>query len=169
MIRLGLPKEPYWLDMPHGVRLFVRPLTTAIYEAARAKGARLAGQVVGEHAEILQAGGSVEGLPDLEDADAVVGLSQFLFAQALAVSAIIRWEGVLAAEGGAADVSEETVFDLMRIHSVADDFLHLYTRPHREVIAEGNASRPSPNGASALGRDTAQDAGPKNSAAPTAA
>ena len=28
MIRLSLPKGPCWVDLPHGVRVFVRPLTT---------------------------------------------------------------------------------------------------------------------------------------------
>ncbi|CAA7619678.1 hypothetical protein MTBSS4_250048 [Magnetospirillum sp. SS-4] len=41
MIRLSLPKEPYWLDLTHGVRVFVRPLTTAVYEAARSRGWRM--------------------------------------------------------------------------------------------------------------------------------
>ena len=60
MIRLSLPKDPCWVDLPHGVRVFVRPLTMAIYEAARAKGARLASDLAGEHAGIVMAGGSVE-------------------------------------------------------------------------------------------------------------
>ena len=36
MIRLDLPREPQWLDLPHGVRLLVRPLDTATDAAARA-------------------------------------------------------------------------------------------------------------------------------------
>ena len=75
MIRLSLPKDPCWVDLPHGVRVFVRPLTMAVYEAARAKWARLTSDLAGEHAGLVMAGGSVEGLPDLEDRDAVVGLS----------------------------------------------------------------------------------------------
>ncbi|MBI1207419.1 MAG: hypothetical protein GC191_09030 [Azospirillum sp.] len=39
MIRLDLPREPHWLDMPHGVRLHVRPLDTATDAAARAAAA----------------------------------------------------------------------------------------------------------------------------------
>ena len=36
MIRLSLPKDPCWVDLPHGVRFFVQSLTTAIYQAAPA-------------------------------------------------------------------------------------------------------------------------------------
>jgi len=169
MIRLSLPKEPYWLDLPHGMRVFVRPLTTAIYEAARAKGARLASDVVSEHAEITMAGGSVEGLPDLEDRDAVLGLSQFLFAQALAVAAIIRWEGVLDEDDEPAEVTDKSVCDLMQFHRMAEEFVLAYTRTHTEAVAEGNASRPSPSGTSAAGRNTAGDAATKVSPVPAEA
>ena len=40
MIRLNLPTEPYWLDLPLGVRLLVRPLDTAVYEACRYRAVR---------------------------------------------------------------------------------------------------------------------------------
>ena len=169
MIRLSLPKDPYWLDLPHGVRVFVRPLTTAIHEAARAKGARLAGDLVSEHAEIVMAGGSVEGLPDLEDRDAMAGLSQFLFVQALAVAAIIRWEGVLDEDGEPADVTDKAVCGLMRFHRMAEGFVLAYTRPHAEAVAEGNASRPSPNGTSAAGRTIAEGVASKDSPVPVEA
>lgn len=169
MIRLSLPKDPCWIDLPHGVRVLVRPLTTAIYEAARAKGARLAGDLVGEHAEIVMAGGSVEGLPNLEDRDAVVGLSQFLFAQALAAAAVIRWDGVLSEDGEPMEVSEAAVADLMRYHNIAEEFLVKYTRSHAEAVAEGNASRPSPNGTTAAGRNIAEGAESKDAPAPVEA
>ena len=35
MLRLKLSTEPRWLDLGHGVRLLVEPLTTAIMLAAR--------------------------------------------------------------------------------------------------------------------------------------
>lgn len=35
MLRLNLSTEPHWLDLGHGVRLLVEPLTTAIMLAAR--------------------------------------------------------------------------------------------------------------------------------------
>lgn len=165
MIRLSLPREPYWLELPHGVRLLVRPMTTAIYETARAKGARLAADVVAEHAGIALAGGSVEGLPDLDDRDAVLGLSQFLFAQALAQAAIIRWEGVLDEEDQPAELTERSVADLMRFHRMAEEFVVAYTRTHFEVIAEGNGSRPLPSGTTAEGLNTAEGAGNKPSPA----
>ena len=35
MIRLDLSSEPKWLDLGHGLRLHVLPITTAIMVAAR--------------------------------------------------------------------------------------------------------------------------------------
>ncbi|WP_412509636.1 hypothetical protein [Roseovarius sp. SYSU LYC5161] len=35
MLRLNLSTAPHWLDLGHGVRLLVEPLTTAIMLAAR--------------------------------------------------------------------------------------------------------------------------------------
>jgi hypothetical protein len=168
MIRLDLPKDPYWMDLPHGVRLLVRPLSTAVYEAARARGVRTARELLDEHAELAAVGGSIEGLPDLGSEDAAAGLSQLIFAQALARSAIIRWEGVLERDGSPAEVNDRTVNDLMLIHRMAEAFVIDYTRTHERLISEGNASGPSPNGTSAAGPAIATGAGGTAAPAPRA-
>ena len=36
MLTLDLPVEPYWLDLPRGVRVEIRPVTTAVMAAAQA-------------------------------------------------------------------------------------------------------------------------------------
>ena len=40
MLTLDLPAEPYWLDLPRGVRVEIRPMTTAVMAAAQAAAAR---------------------------------------------------------------------------------------------------------------------------------
>jgi hypothetical protein len=40
MLTLDLPVEPYWLDLPRGVRVEIRPVTTAVMAAAQAAAAR---------------------------------------------------------------------------------------------------------------------------------
>ena len=40
MLTLDLPIEPYWLDLPRGVRVEIRPVTTAVMAAAQAAAAR---------------------------------------------------------------------------------------------------------------------------------
>jgi hypothetical protein len=171
MVRLGLPREPCWLDLPAGVRLQVRPLTTAVMAAALAR----AQQAVAELAEQVrahrEAGLPLEGLPDLEDEAERAGLAQLLLVKALARHAILAWEGVLAAEGEApAPVTPETVGDLIEGYwVVADAFLRHYTAPIDALLSEGNAFRPSPPGTSAAGAATAPSVETRTSPAPAAA
>jgi hypothetical protein len=40
MLTLSLPTGPYWLALPHGVRLRIRPVTTAVLAAAQARAQR---------------------------------------------------------------------------------------------------------------------------------
>ncbi len=139
MLRLSLPTKPYWINLSNGVKLQVRPLNTAIYEAAKVKGFRLAAQATQEHGNVTEAGGEVSGLPDLDDEDGRQGLSQFLFTVALAQSAVIAWKGVLPPKGKRAlKISPEGLRALMSVNTMAEDFLIEYTRPHKEMISEGN-------------------------------
>lgn len=166
-IRLNIPTEPYWLDLAHGVRVHVRPLSTAIYESARRGSWRRCEEILKERADIVEVGGRVDGLPDLTDPDARDGFAQLLFAQALACAAIFEWRGVGDAEGNAAEVTPAAIGELMMIHAMAEDFVIKYTRTHEQVIAEGNAFGPSPSGTSAEGPNTAEDAASKDSPVPT--
>ncbi len=131
MLRLDLPTESRWIALPLGVRVQVRPLTTALEiaadnragfllaEARHARGEltaapdRLAAQLAGEGAD------DVAGLTPLasepaaatataEDADAVsialdreFGLRIELKIIALAQVLVMAWEGVGDATGAA--------------------------------------------------------------------
>jgi len=163
-----MPKEPYWIELAHGVRVRVRPLTTAMYEAARAKALRRVRELVDERRLIEEAGGRVEGLPDLADPDQAAGFSQFMFAQGLAQAAVFEWQGVLAADGAPAPVTDETVAELMMVHRLAEEFVVRYTATHERLIHEGNACGPSPSGTSATGPATAGRAARKARRAPKA-
>ena len=161
MIRLNLPTEPYWLDLPLGVRLQVRPLDTAVYEACRYRAARDAKRIIEERKE------SGNDAPvDEDDAD---GLATFLVTAALARAAIIGWEGVEDAEGdGIAPVNDTTVADLMRIPLIASDFRHRILEPYEQLVSEGNASGPLPDGDMAEASTTAANAKQKDCPAPGA-
>ena len=149
MIVLDFPKEPYWLALPHGVRVKLRPLTTAIYESALAKARRSVADILKHKADLEDIGGTVDGVPDLSDPDAAAGFSQLVFAQALAVAAITGWEGVYLGDRiTAAPLTPEHVSNLMLMHTMAEAFVVQYTRTHEALISEGNASRPSPHGTS---------------------
>ena len=154
MIRLNLPKSPYWLDLGLGVRVQVKPLDTATMAAARASVDRS-----------LREAGDVPA-----DDDARAGMTEALLITALARHAIVAWEGVLAAEGDdPAPVDERTVGDLMSLWSFADRFWRLYTAPYELLAVEKNALQPAPTGTSEAGRPSAEAATTTAPPAPEAA
>ena len=99
MLTLDLSNEPRWLDLVVGVRLQVRPLTTALMVAARRDPALAA-------------------IPD----DASEEDRALVFAKALGRLAILDWEGVGDAEGDALAVSPEAVDALLDLWPVFEAF-----------------------------------------------
>jgi hypothetical protein len=158
MIRLNLPKESYWIDLPYGVRVKVRPLTTAVYEGARFDSQRRLRTIQHEMTEARSAGAEISGLPDFSDDSALLGFSQFLFVQSLAKTAIEEWEGVLEENGNPAAADAERIDELMRIHSMAEEFLIRYTSAHARLIAEGEFFAAAASGISAEAPATANSA-----------
>ena len=82
MLRLDLTAEPRWLDLGHGVRLRVAPLTTALMVAARSDPA-------------------LEALPSTASDEA----RALTFAKAIARIAVSDWEGVGDADGNPVPVT----------------------------------------------------------------
>ena len=158
MLRLNLKKEPFWMDLPSGVRVRVRPLTTAIMNAAQS--------MVIKQIKALQAEESADIRPNFESEEIRLGLSEALLVKALAVGAVIEWEGVMNAAGDApATVNEKGVCELMDIWFVGQEFWKQYTTSYFALEVEGNASRPGVTGTLAAGLPTAPAASPKASPA----
>lgn len=156
MLRLNLPTEPYWVDLPAvGVRIKVRPLDSALYFAARSRAIRRAQEIQREAADLVEAGVTVGPLPDVNDPDAWSGYLEYMIAQAYGEMAIVDWEGVGDADGNPLPYSRETAGALMRVHQVAEQFISQYTAPYVQLGAEKNASGPALSGTSAAGAPTA--------------
>ena len=169
MIRLKLPAEPYWLELPMGVRVKVRPLTTAIAAQARAQSSRLLGELRQDLERRKETGVPLDGLPDLADEDVAAGYALQATLQAFARAGIVEWEGVLTADGsGPAPVTPQAVNDLMRIDGLAQAFMTRYGAPQDLLVAEGNASAPAPSGTTAAGEKSATDAASSAPPAPAA-
>lgn len=126
MLKLDLPTEPYWAEMPLGVRLRIRPVTTAIVSAAQHRAARL-GREAAE-----AAGGELD--PDMSR-----GLAFVLMAKALARFAVEEWEGVAGPDGAALPCSPDLAERLMDIESMASAFWDAALKPIQAVSSEGNA------------------------------
>jgi hypothetical protein len=138
MIRLDLKREPHWLDLGHGVRLHVRPCTTALMMAARAEVQRATVPYQNE----TQAAG--------ERTAALV--------KALGRLGIQEWEGVGNADGKPAPLTPKGIDALMDLWPMAEAFERKYLAPALLLDEEKNASRPVPSGTSAAGPSTAEAA-----------
>lgn len=119
MLRLNLQKEPYWMDLPSGVCVRVRPLSTAIMNAAQS--------LVIKQIKEMQEDESILK-PNLDVDSIRFGLSEALLVKALAQAAIIEWEGVMQPEGDAvAKVTQQSVAELMDIWFIGQEFWKQYT------------------------------------------
>lgn len=124
MLILDLPVEPYWLDLPRGVRVEIRPVTTAVMAAAQAAASRRLGAI-----RIAD--------PDL-DLDMSRGLAFAFLVKALARHAVTAWEGVGDAAGAPLPLSPEAVERLMDLDDIAAAFWDRATAPVATVALEGN-------------------------------
>ncbi len=111
MITLNLKRENYWLDLPHGVRLFLRPATTALVMAARIEALKEAGDAATRSTTLIKK---------------------------LAELAVLGWEGVGDKEGKPIEVTPEGVIALMDLWPIAEAFERLYLGPALVVEEEKN-------------------------------
>jgi hypothetical protein len=135
MLRLDLTTDPRWLDLAPGVRVQLRPLTTALMVATRSDPA------VEEVSE------------EASDEERAVA-----FAKALARRAVIAWDGIGDADGTPIDPSPEAIDALLDLWPMFEAFQLSYVSKGLLLEQEKNASALSPNGPSAGASDTAKPA-----------
>lgn len=134
MLKLGMQKEPYWLPLVSDVKVKVRPLSMAIYNASRARAWADADVAAGVTRDAQ--GKVAEG----SDFAMLNSLYNGFFAQHLARYGIEAWEGVKAAEGDVdAECTPDNAAQLMLIPAAGSAFLAVYTGSLLAVISEGNA------------------------------
>jgi hypothetical protein len=135
MLRLDLTAEPRWLDLGHGVRLQLGPLTTALMVAARSDD-------------------TVEALPETASDEE----RALIFAKSIARRAVSDWEGVGDADGTPIPASPEGIDALLEVWPIFEAFQAAYVSKALLLDAEKNASAPSPTGTSAGATATARPA-----------
>ena len=143
MIRLQLSPDPQWLDLGHGVRLQLLPLTTALMVATRSD-------------------------PAVQDIDPVASndTRAAIFAGALARRAVVDWDGVGDESGAVVAVSPEGIDALLSLWPIFEAFNLLYVSPGMLLDAEKNVSAPLPTGTSVGATATARPAAPNARTAP---
>lgn len=157
-LRLVTERAPFWIECPMGVRLRVRPATTALLETARTAAQREGAELRKAREKIEEVGGQITDLPDLSDQAVAIGLGFELLCKALGRYAIIEWEGVLDERDQPAPVSPETIATLMQVEPIADAFYRSITRAARRVDGEKKSSAPEPSGTTPAAPATAPDA-----------
>jgi hypothetical protein len=142
-----LAHKDRWVDLPHGVRVLIAPLTTVVVAAAQAAARRRALDVIRR-----------EDAP--EEDNLRRGLALMLTIQALGRECIRAWEGVADEDGADVPCTPEAIDVLLSHEDMAFAFFDAAMVPIRAAEAEGNASRPAPGGTSAAGLTTAGGVSP---------
>jgi hypothetical protein len=119
MLRLNLSNEPHWLDLGHGVRLLVEPLTTAIMLAARSD------------PTIVAAAGDADGSTSNDD------LARIL-AKAVARIVVKDWEGVGDQDGRPLPITPEGIDALLELWPIFEAFQTKYIAGALILDAEKN-------------------------------
>ena len=126
MLSLDLTNTPRWHDLAPGVRVQLRPLTTALMVATRSDNA-------------------LEAVPEeASDEERAVA-----FAKALARKAILSWEGIGDADGTPIDPSPKAIDALLDIWPIFEALQLTYVSKGLLLEQEKNVSALSPNGPSA--------------------
>ena len=135
MLTLDLSNAPQWCDLIPGVRVRLRPLTTALMVSARGDPA-------------------IADLPE----GAATEEAALAMAKALARRAILGWEGIGDVDGNPIEPSPEAIDALLDIWPAFEAFQTSYVAKALLLDAEKNASAPLPSGGSAGAIATVQPA-----------
>ena len=133
MLTLDLSNAPQWCDLIPGVRVRLRPLTTALMVSARGDPA-------------------IADLPE----GAATEEAALAMAKALARRAILGWEGIGDVDGNPIEPSPEAIDALLDIWPAFEAFQTHYVAKALLMDAEKNASSPLPTGPSAGAKATAR-------------
>ena len=158
MLRLKVNKEPYWLELGYGVKVKVKPCTSAVfYEAKAYMNAKLA-DLAKEYKANKAAGLSV--VEDVENPIKREALADRYLLIGLGVAGILEWQGIQEADSNAiAPLTEAKIDELFsNFWAVAENFRNQYCGLQELLEAEKNASTPEPNGTSVTGEIIATDA-----------
>ena len=146
MISLITPKEPYELELPYGITVTVKPLTSAGMAACQSAARRRIESLETQVRERKESGLGTDELPDLDDDAERDGLYHGLLVHELAARHIVSWSGVLDADGKSeAPVTREAVAAVMDLYPVGERFFQEFTLKQVLLNLLSNAMKYTPN------------------------
>ena len=157
MLKLKINREPYWLELGYGVKVKVKPCTSAVfYEAKAYMNAKLA-ELAKEYKANKDAG--LEVSEDIENPVKREALADKFLLIGLGLAGILEWDGIQEAETEEkAPLTEAKIDELFsNFWVVAENFRNQYCGLRELLDAEKNVSTPEPSGTSVTGEATAQD------------
>lgn len=158
MISLRQQAGPYDIELPYGITVTVKPLTTAGMAAAQAAARRRVESLEAQAIELKESGLSLEGLPDLSIEGERDGLFQDLLIKELAVRHIAGWSGI----EDDPEINTENIAAVMSLFPVGERFFQEFTLKQVLLNAAKNGSGLSAAGtfSQAEGPDIARGAKP---------
>jgi hypothetical protein len=110
--------DTYWIDLPAGVRLQVKPATTTLIVLSR-----------------IHAGEAISGRELTKETEA---LARVELVKALGRLAIVGWEGVAGKDGEQIEPTSQRIDQLLALLPVYDAFEDVYVRPLQRLVEEKN-------------------------------
>lgn len=159
MIRLKIQKEPYWLELGYGVKVKVKPCTSAVfYEAKAYMNSKLA-ELAKVYKANKDAGITNETASDIENPVKREALADRFLLIGLGIAGILEWDGVMEAdEDKSAPLTKNKIDELFsNFWAVAENFRSQYCGLREVLEAEKNVSTPELSGTSETGEPTVPD------------
>ena len=167
MLKLKVQKEPYWLNLGSGVKVKVKPCTSAIFYEAKAFMNERVADMAKRYKDAKNSGVIDNDLPNLEEQTKREAFADQNLILGLALAGIVEWDGVLEAESDEkAPLTPEKIEELFsNFWLIAENFRQQYCGVQEMLEAEKNVFTPEPNGTSVAGEPTVKDAAGNNSTA----
>jgi hypothetical protein len=159
MLRLSIDTRPRWLELPHGVRVEVRPLTTAVEQAAHTEADNRLAMLKKQAEDAAAAGQALDPTgPNGANAAWMVGQRVQMLVEALARYGITAWKGLGGDDGASLPLSAEAFAAFAAHRDLGAAFYAEYRAPVAALAAEGNVSGSTADGGGAMVPSTAPDA-----------
>lgn len=157
MFKLTTKRDPYWLELPFGVRVKMKPFCTSTINAVQYGATRQVRKLKVEFEELKAVGKKSSSSVNFEDKDQVEDLINNMIMKGYATASIIEWENVEDPnkEGSLAECTPKNIEYLVEEPKIGQALWDHIQKDLSALFDEGNFSSPGASGTSQTGLDTA--------------